>query len=115
MPAWPSRGSRSPACSPRFRWGLRWDCLSGKQIGVLGCVALAVRLGWCRLPSGVAWFHVYGVALLTGIGFTMSLFFASLALGNATLAAGIRIGVIAGSLLSAGAGIAVLRFLAGRA
>ncbi len=97
--------------------GIAAGLFVGKQLGVFGCVAAAVRLGWCRLPSGVNWLHVYGVALLTGIGFTMSLFIGTLAFGGATetaYAAEVRIGVIGGSLLSAALGYGVLRFLADR-
>ncbi len=85
----------------------------GKQAGVFGFAWAAVRLGWCRLPSGVGWLHLYGVALLTGIGFTMSLFIGSLAFAD-RVHADLRIGVIGGSLLSAALGYGVLRFLANR-
>ena len=94
--------------------GIAAGLFIGKQLGVFGCVAAAVRLGWCRLPSGVGWLHIYGVALLTGIGFTMSLFIGTLAFGDAAYAAEVRIGVIGGSLLSAALGYGVLRFLADR-
>ena len=94
--------------------GIAAGLFIGKQVGVFGCVAAAVRFGWCRLPSGVTWMHLYGVALLTGIGFTMSLFIGTLAFEDAGFAAEIRIGVICGSLLSAGLGFCILRFLADR-
>ncbi len=94
--------------------GIAAGLFVGKQVGVFGCVAAAVRLGWCRLPSGVNWLHLYGVALLTGVGFTMSLFIGTLAFGDATFAAEVRIGVIGGSVLSAALGYAILRFLADR-
>ena len=94
--------------------GIAAGLFIGKQAGVFGCVAAAVRFGWCRLPSGVTWMHLYGVALLTGIGFTMSLFIGTLAFEDAGFAAEIRIGVIIGSLLSAALGFCVLRFLADR-
>jgi len=83
----------------------------GKPIGVFGAAALAVRLGLARLPPGASPIQVYGVAVLCGIGFTMSLFIGILAFadtpdaGNAT-----KIGVFIGSLLSAATGWAVLRF-----
>ena len=94
--------------------GIAAGLFIGKQVGVFGCVAAAVRFGWCRLPSGVNWLHLYGVALLTGIGFTMSLFIGTLAFGDAAFAAEVRIGVIGGSVLSAALGYSILRFFAER-
>lgn len=86
----------------------------GKQIGVMGCCWLAVRSGLCRLPEEATWLHVYGVALLTGIGFTMSLFIGSLAFADPAQAAQVRIGVLGGSFLSGLAGYLVLRHASGR-
>jgi NhaA family Na+:H+ antiporter len=68
-----------------------------------------VRLGLARLPEGMGWAAAYGVALLCGIGFTMSLFIGTLAFDDATRAAQLRLGVILGSLASAGGGYLVLR------
>jgi NhaA family Na+:H+ antiporter len=80
----------------------------GKQLGIVGMTWLAVRLGGGRLPEGVAWKHVYGVALLAGIGFTMSLFITSLAFTDADQLAAARFAIIIGSLISVGAGLFVL-------
>ena len=81
----------------------------GKQAGILGAVWAAERTGFARRPRGAAWRQVYGVALLAGIGFTMSLFIGGLAFpGDAALAGQVKIGVLAGSLLSAVAGVIVL-------
>ena len=82
----------------------------GKQVGVLGMVALARALRIARLPEGTTWGQVYGVALLCGIGFTMSLFIGTLAYqhGNFDMLEGVKMGVLTGSLLSAAAGLAVL-------
>lgn len=86
---------------------------AGKQLGVFAAVRGAVALGWAARPTGASWTQVYGVALLCGVGFTMSLFIGGLAFDDAVLAAEIKIGVLAGSVMSAIAGYFVLR-LAGR-
>ena len=89
--------------------GILLGLFLGKQVGVLGFVWLGVRAGFCRLPAGVTWLQLYGVSLLAGIGFTMSLFIGTLAFEDASFSAGIRIGVLGGSILSAGLGYLVLR------
>ncbi|MFC1660802.1 Na+/H+ antiporter NhaA [Gemmatimonadota bacterium] len=83
----------------------------GKQIGILGMSWLAVRLGIASPPEGVGWWQLYGTALLCGIGFTMSLFIASLAFeqGGAAFLGLERIGILIGSLVSGLFGYAVLR------
>jgi Na+:H+ antiporter, NhaA family len=80
----------------------------GKQLGVMLFSYVAVKIGLCRLPEGVNWRQYYGMALLMGIGFTMSLFIAALAFGETELLAEARLGVLSGSLLSAIAGVFVL-------
>ena len=91
--------------------GIAAGLFFGKQIGVFFTCAILILLGVCRLPQGVDWLSLYGVSLLTGIGFTMSLFIGSLAFEHAGLeyGVGVRAGVLAGSILSALAGYAVLR------
>jgi Na+:H+ antiporter, NhaA family len=84
----------------------------GKQIGIFGSVWIAVKLKIAVMPAKANWAHVYGVSLLCGIGFTMSLFIGGLAFPGAAEAEGVKIGVLMGSLLSAIAGYAVLRFTA---
>jgi Na+:H+ antiporter, NhaA family len=82
----------------------------GKQVGVFGSVWLAVKADIATRPAGASWAQVYGVSLLCGIGFTMSLFIGGLAFPTAPQADAVKIGVLMGSLLSAVAGVAVLRF-----
>ena len=82
----------------------------GKQVGVFGSVWFAVKLKLATRPSKASWPQVYGVSLLCGIGFTMSLFIGGLAFPDAPQADAVKIGVLMGSLLSALAGVAVLRF-----
>jgi NhaA family Na+:H+ antiporter len=96
--------------------GIALGLFLGKQLGVFGAGWLAVKSGIASLPDGANWRHVYGVALLCGIGFTMSLFIGSLAFeqtGGTGDAFDERLGILAGSFLSAIAGIVVLRYFSG--
>jgi NhaA family Na+:H+ antiporter len=95
--------------------GIMAGLFLGKQLGVFGLAWLAVRLGWARAPSGAGWLEIYGVSILCGIGFTMSLFIGALAFpGDPLLQTEVRLGVLGGSLLSllAGAGVLQLASLA---
>src|SRR5262245_17814113 len=76
--------------------GTTLGLLLGKLAGVFGFTWMAVRLGFGRLPAGVTWGHLFGVALLTGIGFTMSLFLGGLAFSDESLQGPVRLGVLAG-------------------
>ena len=90
--------------------GITGGLFLGKQAGIFGGVALAERLGIASRPAGMTWMQLYGVALIAGIGFTMSLFIGGLAFpGNAALQDEVKIGVLAGSTLAAIAGYLVLR------
>jgi NhaA family Na+:H+ antiporter len=83
----------------------------GKQAGIFGATWLVVRSGLAKIPAGASWRHVYGAALLCGIGFTMSLFIGALAFpGRPDEVDAAKLGTLAGSLLSAIAGWVVLRF-----
>lgn len=89
--------------------GIAVGLFLGKQLGVLSFAFLAIRLRWAPMPSGSSWRQLYGVALLCGIGFTMSLFIGLLAYqDNVLLQEEVKIGVLAGSVLSALTGAAVL-------
>lgn len=82
--------------------GVASGLLIGKQLGVFGVAALAIRFGVAKLPEGCSWLQLYGVALLCGIGFTMSLFIGALAFPNAPhLVDEVKVGVLLGSILSA--------------
>lgn len=91
--------------------GIAAGLFVGKQIGVFGLCWLATRIGLTQLPSGVRWSQMYGVSVLCGIGFTISLFIGSLAFDSTGVDRFFdeRIGIIAGSLLSAILGYLVLR------
>lgn len=82
----------------------------GKQIGVFGAVRLGDAAGICCKPEGASWMQIYGAAMLCGVGFTMSLFIAGLAFpAHPELFEQAKIGILAGSILSAIAGWLVLR------
>lgn len=90
--------------------GIALGLLAGKQIGILGAIALGERLRLAERPAGASWRQLWGMALLCGIGFTMSLFIGQLAFpGQPQLVEEAKLGVLLGSLLSALAGYAVLR------
>ena len=82
----------------------------GKAVGVLGAALLAVRLGVARLPAGVAWSDVAGVAVLAGTGFTVSLLLAALAFEDDPARADrVVLAVLLASLLASLAGAAAIR------
>jgi len=89
--------------------GIALGLFVGKQIGVFGFSWVAVKAGLCQKPDGATWPQFYGVAMLTGIGFTMSLFIGTLAYTDPAYATDVRIGVLAGSILSAVVGFLILR------
>jgi NhaA family Na+:H+ antiporter len=90
--------------------GIALGLLAGKVVGVFGTVYLAVRAGVADMPANAGWSHVVGVALLCGIGFTMSLFIGLLAFaGSEALQQSVKVGILAGSLAAAVLGAVVLR------
>jgi len=91
--------------------GIMVGLFVGKQIGVFGFCWLGVKLGLASLPEDIRWMHVYGMSLLCGVGFTMSLFIASLAFESTGvhLLFDERLGIIVGSLISGICGYLVLR------
>ena len=90
--------------------GISTGLFVGKQIGVFGLLWLCIHYGIARMPEGSNWAQLYGVSLLTGVGFTMSLFIGSLAFEHTDFDTPIKIGVFTGSILSAVVGYLVLRF-----
>jgi NhaA family Na+:H+ antiporter len=90
--------------------GVAMALLLGKQIGVFAAASAAVGLKLARKPSGASWLELWGVSILCGVGFTMSLFLTGLALPpNSPAATEAKLGVLMGSLLSVAAGSLVLR------
>jgi len=94
--------------------GIAFGLFFGKQIGVFGATWLAVKSGVAKLPRNLNWKWIYGVALLCGIGFTMSLFIGSLAFGNVegSYTALVTVGILVGSLLSGVVGYFFLLYCA---
>lgn len=94
--------------------GIAAGLFFGNQLGVFGLSWLAIRLGIAKMPQNATWLQLYGVSLLCGIGFTMSLFVGSLAFeqGGPDFAIDDRVGILVGSFASGIAGYLILRFLA---
>lgn len=91
--------------------GVALGLFFGKQLGVFGAVALAIRTGLAGKPRGANWAQIYGVAVLCGVGFTMSLFIGEIAFdGDRGLVAQVKLGVLAGSIASILVGALLLRF-----
>jgi NhaA family Na+:H+ antiporter len=96
--------------------GIALGLLIGKQLGIFGSVWIADRTGFAKRPGGASWVQIWGLSLLAGIGFTMSLFIGGLAFPDDPLLVDeVKIGVLAGSVLSALAGYAVLRLAPSKA
>jgi NhaA family Na+:H+ antiporter len=72
----------------------------GKQVGVFGAAAIAIKLGLAKPPEGASTAQKYGIAILTGVGFTISLFIGTLAFDDESLMAQVRVGVLVASILS---------------
>ena len=95
--------------------GVALGLFVGKQVGVFGLVLAAVKLGLAQRPAHAGWWQIYGVSLLCGVGFTMSLFIGLLAFANAPeLEAETKVGVLLGSIACMAAGALVLRFAPAR-
>jgi NhaA family Na+:H+ antiporter len=91
--------------------GIILGLLVGKQLGVFGFCFIAIKLGFAKLPTNVNWTLLYGVALLCGVGFTMSLFIGSLAFEQSTGSPLYqdRLGIVIGSLISGILGYFVIK------
>jgi len=91
--------------------GILLGLFIGKQVGVMIFSYVAVKTGAAQMPNNASWLSLYGVSVLTGIGFTMSLFVGNLAFTeNIQYIDGVKIGVLAGSLLSTLFGYFILLF-----
>ena len=81
----------------------------GKQVGVMAFSWLALKLNIAEMPKGVSWKQLYGVAILTGVGFTMSLFIAGLSFADPEVLDRAKTGILAASLFAGVAGYFLLR------
>jgi Na+:H+ antiporter, NhaA family len=88
--------------------GIAAGLVLGKPLGILLAAVCCVSLGLAKLPERATWLHMAGVGCLAGIGFTMSLFIGTLAFTTPEQIDAVRVGVIAGSLLSTALGLAIL-------
>lgn len=110
----PFSGISWASFSEPVTFGIICGLFFGKLIGIFGILFLAIKTGLCRMPKDASWLHLWGLAHLCGIGFTMSLFIGELAFaGHSEFQAPLRLGVLSGSLLSAAAAYAIL-YYAGR-
>ena len=89
--------------------GIALGLFIGKQIGVFAFAWVAVKIGIAKLPTGANWLQVYGIACLTGVGFTMSLFIGTLAFEGEETLNSVRLGVLMGSIASGILGYTLLR------
>ena len=88
--------------------GIMLGLFFGKQIGVFGLTWLTIKLGLAPMPERATWGMLYGLSILCGIGFTMSLFIGSLAFTSVEYINQVRISVLLGSLVSAVVGYLIL-------
>lgn len=90
-------------------WGIVFGLALGKPIGILGACWLTVKSGISSLPAGVSWAQMIGVGFLGGIGFTMSLFIASLGFGESPLLQCAKTGILLASVTAGSIGFLLLR------
>ncbi|HEX7109208.1 MAG TPA: Na+/H+ antiporter NhaA [Aestuariivirga sp.] len=88
--------------------GIAAGLVFGKPLGIFLAVIACVSLGLAKLPERATWTHIAGVGCLAGIGFTMSLFIGTLAFDSPTQIDAVRVGVIAGSVVSTVFGLMIL-------
>lgn len=92
--------------------GITWGLFFGKQLGIIGLCWIGIKLKFADMPAGVSWLSLYGISVLCGVGFTMSLFIGSLAFEETgiNLLFDERVGIILGSIFSGVLGYSILKF-----
>jgi NhaA family Na+:H+ antiporter len=103
------------AASSAAAFGVAAALVLGKPIGIVGFAWLACRLGIARLPDGLAWRHIAAIGTLGGIGFTVSLFIAELALGDRETLDAVKLAVLVASAVAGIAGFLILTLRGRRA
>ena len=103
-------GDLAPSLSTPLSLGIGLGLLLGKPLGIVGVVALLVRLNMAKLPAHVNWRQMVGLGFTAGIGFTMAIFIATLAYGDPAAIDVAKLAVLLGSLASAVVGAAILGF-----
>ena len=103
------------AASSPVAVGIFLGLVAGKMIGIVGASLLALRLGLGTLPDGVTKTHLVGMSAVAGIGFTVSLFVAGLAFGDAELVGAAKLGIFFASLVAGTLGAVILTVGARRA
>jgi NhaA family Na+:H+ antiporter len=105
-----SGDSLAGAFGSGITWGIMLGLFIGKQLGIFGFAWLAIRLRLAAMPTGTSWSALYGVAILGGIGFTMSLFVTELAYAaHPDFAADAKVGILAASIVAGVVGYVVLK------
>ena len=94
--------------------GIALGLIIGKQLGIVGFAWIAQKTGISSLPEGIGWMQLWGLSLIAGIGFTMSLFIGNLAFASPEQIAAVKLGVLSGSLVAALAGVFILRAASNR-
>jgi NhaA family Na+:H+ antiporter len=89
--------------------GVGLGLLVGKTVGVFGASFLAIKLGVARLPEGATFRHIFGLAMVAGVGFTVALFVTSISLTEPALIDSAKVGILAGSLIAGVLGYLTLR------
>ncbi|HWO93992.1 MAG TPA: Na+/H+ antiporter NhaA [Dehalococcoidia bacterium] len=105
----------SDALESEVMYGIVLGLVVGKTVGIFAASWLAVRSGMAELPAGVRWPQMLGVAMLAGVGFTVSLFITELAFTDAELVGDAKIGILGASAIAGAAGFAYLWMVAERA
>ncbi|NLT06682.1 MAG: Na+/H+ antiporter NhaA [Solirubrobacterales bacterium] len=98
----------SDAATSPISWGIVLGLVVGKLVGIAGTILLLVRFGIGTIPAAIRTVHVWGMAGVAGIGFTVSLFITQLAYEDPGIVDAAKLGVFAGSILSAAVGAAIL-------
>jgi len=109
-----SGSALSHAITSRVTLGVVAGLVVGKILGIGLASTLAIKAGVARLPAGVTWAHLFGVAALAGIGFTVSLFISDLAFENPATQDSAKVGILAASLIAGLLGAMLLRSKRGR-